>query len=385
MQFILNFDLFIIAKARQATLREQKKREKQKKQRQFEQLIVQKQLVQQSAFFFLHIDDDDIDVSFIYCHSFQVNEQSIVVFRKSQYIVNDHNEMKWIYDEFYDSTSRICCQDFVTFCRSLFDVVFDVSAMNKNTIFQIKIAQQQLQKKQIEWKFEFFCYWWRIEQQIVTRIKEKLSKTLKDRLNYSSQKYKVTYFKEIFALSELYNAYENIWISRDKWKNDYVIDRIVIKRFYFSLCTIIRNNDIERMRIHIRKKIIYFCAKKKLLKQFLEHYLYDEIQRRFFFIIEIRTIDLLMLTWWKCNQMIDFHLIRSQSIQIIEFDITCFIVLFDITCLIVLSFFRTRLDQKSWYVSKIWLNDCNFCNSDFMLDMRFFKLFQICDILFRFD
>ena len=40
MQFILNFDLFIIAKARQTTLRKQKKRKKQKKQRQFEQLLV---------------------------------------------------------------------------------------------------------------------------------------------------------------------------------------------------------------------------------------------------------------------------------------------------------------------------------------------------------
>ena len=91
MQFILNFDLSIIAKARQTTLREQRKREKQKKQRQFDQLLVQKQLAQQSEFFFFDIDD--IDVFSTYCHSFQVNEQSFVVFRKSQYIVNDQNEM----------------------------------------------------------------------------------------------------------------------------------------------------------------------------------------------------------------------------------------------------------------------------------------------------
>ena len=60
MQFILNFDLFIIAKARQTTLRKQKKRKKQKKQRQFEQLFAQKQFVQQSDFFFLDIDDIDV-------------------------------------------------------------------------------------------------------------------------------------------------------------------------------------------------------------------------------------------------------------------------------------------------------------------------------------
>ena len=280
MQSTLDFDLSITAKARQAALRKQRKREKQEKQRQSEQLIAQKQLAQQSASSLLHIDDDDIDVSSTYCHSFQVNEQSIVVFREPQYTVNDHNEMEWIYGEFYDSTSRACCQDPVTLCRSLFDVAFDASAMNKNTISQIKVAQQQLQKKQIEWKFELFCYWWRIEQQAVARIEEKLSKTLKDRLNYSPQGYKATYFKGIFALPELYNAYENTWTSRDKWKNDYVIDRIVIKRLYFPLCTTIRSNDIERMRIHIKKKIVYFCAKKELLKQPLEHYLYDEIQRR---------------------------------------------------------------------------------------------------------
>ena len=94
MQSTLNFDLSIIAKARQATLREQRKREKQKKQRQFEQLLAQKQLLaQQSEFFLFDIDDDDIDVFSIYCHSFQINKQSSVVFRKSQYIVNDQNEM----------------------------------------------------------------------------------------------------------------------------------------------------------------------------------------------------------------------------------------------------------------------------------------------------
>ena len=61
-----------------------------------------------------------------------------------------------------------------------------------------------------------------------------------------------------------------------------MIERNVTERLYFSLFTTIRSNDIERMRIDIREKIVYFCAKEKLLKQSLEHYLYDEIQRRFF-------------------------------------------------------------------------------------------------------
>ena len=95
MQFTLNFDLSITAKTRQATLREQRKRKKQKKQRQSQQMLAQKQLLaQQSKFSLLDIDDDDIDVSFTYCHSFSVNEQSFVIFRESQYIVNDQNEMK---------------------------------------------------------------------------------------------------------------------------------------------------------------------------------------------------------------------------------------------------------------------------------------------------
>ena len=95
MQSILNFDLFIIAKTRQATLRKQKKRKKQKNQRQSEQLLAQKQLfAQQFKFSLLDIDHDDFDVFSTYCHSFQINEQSFVVFRKSQYIVNDQNEMK---------------------------------------------------------------------------------------------------------------------------------------------------------------------------------------------------------------------------------------------------------------------------------------------------
>ena len=287
MQFILNFDLFIIAKARQTTLWKQKKRKKQKKQRQFEQLFVQKQLlVQQSKFFFLDIDDDDIDVFFIYCHSFQINEQFFVVFRKFQYIVNDQNEMIWYYDELYAFISRFCCQNFVIFNRSLFDVIFDVFAINKNTIFQIKFVQQKLQKKQIEWKFEFFCHWWRIEKQIITKIKKTISKNLKNKLNVSFEtSYKNNYFFEKCELNDFDNdcVYDYIWIVRNKWINDYINERNITKRFYFSLFTIIRNNDIDRMRIHMRKKIIHIWIKIKILKQSFEHYLYDEIQRRFCF------------------------------------------------------------------------------------------------------
>ena len=283
MQFILNFDLFITAKTRQTTLREQRKREKQKKQRQSEQLLVQKQFAQQSEFFLSDIDD--IDVSSTYCHSFQVNEQSFVVFRESQYIVNDQNEMIWYYDELYAFISRSCCQDSVTFNRSLFDVIFDVSAMNKNTISQIKFAQKQLQKKQIEWKFELFCYWWRIERQTITRIEETISKNLKDRLNDSFKSYKDNYFIERIELNEFFNdcAYDNIWILRSKWIDDHMSERNITKRFYFSLSTTIRSNDIERMRIHMRKKIVHIWTKIKILKQSFEHYLYDEIQKRFCF------------------------------------------------------------------------------------------------------
>ena len=55
------------------------------------------------------------------------------------------------------------------------------------------------------------------------------------------------------------------------------------KRFYFSFFTIIRNNDVEKMRIHMKKKIIHIWTKIKILKQSFEQYLYDEIQKRFCF------------------------------------------------------------------------------------------------------
>ena len=97
MQSILNFDLFIIAKERQTTLREQKKRKKQKKHRQFRQLLVQNQfIVQQQQQFnseFSVLDIEDICILFRFCHSFQVNEQSFVQFREFHYIVNDLNDM----------------------------------------------------------------------------------------------------------------------------------------------------------------------------------------------------------------------------------------------------------------------------------------------------
>ena len=285
MQSTLNFDLFIIAKTRQATLRKQRKREKQKKQRRSEQLLAQKQLAQQSESLLLDIDDDDIDVSSTYCHSFQVNQQSFVVFREFQYTVNDQNEMTWYYDELYAFISKFCCQDFVTLCRSLFDVTFDVFAMNKNTISQIKFAQQKLQKKQIEWKFELFCHWWRIEKQAITRIKERISQNLKDRLNDSLESYKDVYFRERIELNDFFNecAYDDIWIFRSKWIDNVMNERNITKRLYSSLSTTIRNNDIERMHIHMRKKIVHIWTKTKTLKQSSEHYLYDEIQRRFCF------------------------------------------------------------------------------------------------------
>ena len=97
MQFILNFDLFIIAKKRQTTLRKQKKRKKQKKHRQFRQLFVQNQFIaqQQQQFNseFSIFDIENICIFFRFCHSFQINEQSFVQFRKFHYIVNDLNDM----------------------------------------------------------------------------------------------------------------------------------------------------------------------------------------------------------------------------------------------------------------------------------------------------
>ena len=284
MQFILNFDLFIIAKTRQATLREQKKRKKQKKQRQSDQLFAQKQLVQQSEFLFSDIDD--IDVFFTYCHLFQVNEQFSVVFRKFQYIVNDQNEMIWYYDELYAFISKSCCQNSVILSRSLFDVTFDVFTMNNNTIFQIKFVQQKLQKKQIEWKFELFCHWWRIEKQTITKIEKTISKNLKNKLNVSFERsYKDNYFFEKCELKNFDNdcVYDDIWTARNKWIDDHMNERNITKRLYFSFSTIIRNNDIEKMRIHMRKKIIHIWTKIKILKQSSEHYLYDEIQKRFCF------------------------------------------------------------------------------------------------------
>ena len=97
MQSILNFDLFIIAKERQTTLREQRKQEKQKKHRQSRQLLAQNQFIaqQQQQFNseFSVFDIENICILFRFCHSFQVNEQSLVQFRKSHYIVNDLNDM----------------------------------------------------------------------------------------------------------------------------------------------------------------------------------------------------------------------------------------------------------------------------------------------------
>ena len=97
MQSTLNFDLSIIAKERQATLREQRKREKQKKHRQSRQLLAQNQLTaqqqQQLKSELLILEIENICIFFRFLHSFQVNEQSFVEFRKSHYIVNELNDM----------------------------------------------------------------------------------------------------------------------------------------------------------------------------------------------------------------------------------------------------------------------------------------------------
>ena len=282
MQSTLDFGLPTTAKARQAALREQRKREKQEKQRQSEQLLAQKQLAQQPEPPLLDIDDDDIDVPSTYCHSFQVNEQSFVVFREPQYTVNGQNEMIWYYGDLYAPKPRLCCQDPVTLCRPLFDVAFDASAVDKNTISQVISAQQELQKEQIEWEFELFCHWWRIEGQAIAKLEGKISQNLKDRLNDSPEGYKDVHFRGRIGLHDFSNdcAYGDTWTARSKWIDDHMSGRNITEQLYPPLSTAIRSNDIERMRIHMREEIVHIWTKTKVLKQPPEHYLYDGIQRR---------------------------------------------------------------------------------------------------------
>ena len=185
-----------------------------------------------------------------------------------------------------------------------------------------------MQKKQIEWKFEFFCHWWRIEKQIITKIKKTISKNLKNKLNVSFELYKNNCFFEKCELHDFDNdcVYDYIWIVRNKWINNHMNERNITKHFYFSFFTIIRNNDIEKMRIHMKKKYT-FERKSKFWNNRLNIIYMTKFKNVFVFIIENRIINLsIWIQLWNCFQ-IKIHLIQNQLIQIIEFDIICFIVL----------------------------------------------------------
>ena len=280
MQFTLNFDLSIIAKKRQTTLRKQRKREKQKKHRQSRQLLAQNQLIAQQQQQFNSelsiLDIENICISSRFCHLFQVNEQSLVQFRESHYIVNDLNDMTWF--EIDRIHSRI--QDFVNFCRFLFDVVFE-NTINENIKIQIVSQQKQNQKKQQTWERQIFVYWWNVKQIEVSKI----FNIYKREMN-NSQRFRLTLFKIDFTdrhcndvewINSFYQIAIFVWITRYRdWKNRSSFFVVIKSMIYSSLITTIRVNDEIMMRIMLREKIVKYCRfdlEKKTL--------YDDIQRNF--------------------------------------------------------------------------------------------------------
>ena len=223
MQFTLNFDLFIIAKERQATLREQRKREKQKKHRQSRQLLAQNQLIaqQQQQFNseFSVLDIENICIFSRFCHSFQINEQSFVQFREPHYIVNDLNDMTWF--EIDRIHSRI--QDFVIFCRFLFDVVFE-NTINENIKIQIVFQQKQSQKKQQIWERQIFVYWWNVKQVEVSRIfniyKREMNSSQRSRLTLFKIDFTDRHCNDVEWINSFYQIAISVWTTRYRdWKN----------------------------------------------------------------------------------------------------------------------------------------------------------------------
>ena len=71
-------------------------------------------------------------------------------FRKSHYTINDRNEMILNREEFdiYSIIQSIIIQNSVIRARSMFDVAFYSSKIDKHTRSQVKSQQKLLQKNQ---------------------------------------------------------------------------------------------------------------------------------------------------------------------------------------------------------------------------------------------
>ena len=139
MQLTLNLDLSTTTRSRDAAARHAKEREKR---RSFQKLT--------SASFFAS-SSVSIEISAFYeHHSMTVTSQTFVEFRESHYTINDRNEMKLNKQEseIYSIIQSITIQNSVTRTRSMFDVAFDASKIEKHTRSQVKSQQKLLQKNQ---------------------------------------------------------------------------------------------------------------------------------------------------------------------------------------------------------------------------------------------
>ena len=232
MQLTLNLDLSTTTRSRDAAARHAKEREKR---RSFQKLT--------SASFFAS-SSVSIEISAFYeHHSMTVTSQTSVEFRESHYTINDRNEMRLNrqVSEIYSIIQSTTIQNSVTRTRSMFDVAFETSKLEKHTRSQVKSQQKLLQKNQEAWKNQIFQYFWRLKRAEVIRINEELSSKLEYRLARSLD----------VLLKE--HCRSQTWTEHSVW-SDYA--HCKWKTYYSSLSTTIRINDEERIRLHMREKII---------------------------------------------------------------------------------------------------------------------------------
>ena len=165
--------------------------------------------------------------------------------------------------EIYSIIQSITIQNSMIRTRFMFDVAFDDSKIEKHTRSQVKSQQKLLQKNQEAWKNQIFQYFWRLKRAEVIRINEELSSKLEYRLARSLD----------VLLKE--HCRSQTWTEHSVW-SDYA--HCKWKTYYSSLSTTIRINDEERIRLHMREKIIKHSS--RFLLKSLTKYACNAMQRK---------------------------------------------------------------------------------------------------------
>ena len=254
MQFTLNLDLSITTRSRDAATRHAKEQKKRRSSQKFTS----------SSFFVSSFIS--IEISAFYEYIFMtVIFQTSMKFWKSYYTINDRNEMNLNKQEFeiYLIIQSIIIQNSMIRTRLMFVVTFDASNIEKHTRSQMNSQQKLLQKNQEVWENQIFKY---------------LLMTIESNWNHKNQ-WKI-FFEARISFSAFFRRFVEKALSFSNLNKTFCMKwlRSLQMKNVFFFSTTIRINDEEKIRLHMREKIIKH--NNRFLFKSLTKYACNAMQRK---------------------------------------------------------------------------------------------------------